>query len=244
MRIPNNSFIHEAFVLGQGVELQLDPAERDAMHADLTNLGDQILQIPQELSFAWTAEKPTRHSYWLASKASGDFITEEEELKKFDGGFDAGQRGLTSLGEIALLEPLNNLKQRADIAIKAAALAIGIPDTFLKLCSTRYRVIHYEGKDNGGIGTHFDGNGISVVQTNSPGLIELGYNGTVKSVDKDSVSIMPGSTIYRGTTHRKRPFLPTFHGVRLASTEQKTTMAAFWNLPTPAVIPDTVLGKK
>lgn len=242
--VPTSEAIHAAFAAGRGIEYGLSPEETQTMHADLAIVGEHLGALPTENSFAWTDVRPGRRSVWVASSQSGEgFATTEEELARTDGDALAGQRGLAFLQQEQVVDPLNRLKGHADTALRAAALAIGIPEEYLGQCGTRYRLIRYEGEHEG-IGVHFDGNGLSAVLTNKPGLFEIDYDGTTQNVDPGAVSVMAGSSVYRSSVGGGRPFLPTFHAVHLGQTEVKTSVAAFWNLPDKTLIPAELLGSE
>lgn len=242
MNIPSPETFTDSFTQGNGVELPLDPDTTAAMHAELATVGDRLIQFPAENSFSWTDNPPSRHSGWLARQGTGYFATDRSKLIKFDANYAGGLVGLKMLGDAALEESIISLTSRADIALRAAALAIGVPEDFLEICSTRYRFIHYSGPGEG-IGMHYDGNAISAVQTNAPGLFEARYDGTIHDVDPDTVSVMTGSSVYQGTSLSNHPLLPAFHGVRLESQGVKTSVAAFWNLPNGVTIPEDILGQ-
>jgi len=242
--MPTNEDINTAFAAGNGIEFGLFPDDSHDMHADLAVVGKYLGMLPVEGSFAWTDEQPIRRSVWVASTQNGEgFVTTEEELARTDGDMAAGQRGLEFLQQDEVVEPLTRLKWRADTALRISAMAIGIPESFLSQCGTRYRLIRYEG-ERAGIGVHFDGNGLSAVLTDGPGLFEIGYDGTVRDVDPNAISVMPGSSVHRSSIGGERPFLPTFHAVHLGRSDVKTSIAAFWNLPDKTQIPATLLGSK
>jgi hypothetical protein len=203
------------------------------MHADLGQVGQALQKFAIEQSFSWEPGRPRRYSCWLAARdGESDFIQDPAELEQFDGDREAGLRGLAFLGRAALKEPLKRLKGQADAALRAAALAIGIPEDYLSQCTTRYRVIHYPAGEDSGIGVHFDGNGLSAVLTDAPGLREIGYDGQLRSVDPRSISVMSGSSVHRLTRETPTPLLPVFHDVEMADRHSsKTSMAAFWNFP-------------
>lgn len=239
---PTIEAIRTAFTAGRGIEYGLAPEEAQNMHADLGIVGKHLGTLPIENSFAWSDEQPIRRSVWVASRQDGEgFATTQEELARTDGDMLAGKRGLAFLQQEEVVKPLNRLKRHADTALRVAALAIGIPETYLSQCGTRYRLIRYEG-ERAGIGVHFDGNGLSAVLTDQPGLFEIGYDGTIQDVDQNAISVMAGSSVHRSSIGSERPFLPTFHAVHLGGSAVKTSVAAFWNLPDKTLIPADLLG--
>lgn len=242
MRIPNGEQINEAFSLGNGLAFELKPEETLRMHTDLATVGNHIAELPVERSFAWAQKRPTRYSCWVAAPAGSEhFVTTDDELKDFDGDSLAGQRGLQFLRNPEVIAPLNRLKQLADIALSTTARLVGIPEDYAEQCSTRYRIIHYKGQ-GAGIGTHFDGNGLSAVLTDKSGLQEIRYDGTILDVDAAAISVMPGSSLHRVSVSSEKTILPTFHKVDLRAGQSKTSIAAFWNLPDKTTVPGTIFG--
>jgi hypothetical protein len=242
MHIPGRTEIFEQFEQGRSVSFMLDSQEQHKMHGELALAGQMLDALPMENSFAWSKERPTRRSVWLAARAGEEeFIADQEGLQEFDGDRAAGMRGLELLGEPGAREVFTRLKKRADTVLTVAALAIGIPEDFMGQCATRYRAIRYSGPQ-GGIGAHFDGNGLSAVLTNMPGLREIGYDGQVRPVSPNEISVMPGSSVHRLSRSSERVILPAFHDVARSAEQDKVSLAAFWNLPDKTSVPVSILG--
>jgi len=237
MAIITKEHIAASFRVGNGVELPQPPNGIARMHADLTLLGDVLSAKPVEAGFAWTdkttVRRPTRHSAWFLGGKNGAFVEDPKLLDATDGNKAAGRRGLELLLNFSAeqYEALHNLKCLADVGIRLGALAVGIPLEVFTQGHTRYRVAHYVGAEGGGIGVHVDGNLITALLTNGPGLTELRYDGSRHCTDHRATSLMPGSTLYRASAAAGQPFLPTFHYVDMPPGTNKTSFVAAYNLP-------------
>lgn len=233
--------ITSAFEAGYGVELEGDAT---AIRADLDIVHNHLWELPVEASFSWpgfegTGTFPTRRSLWIVNRPDGSLVTSPHEIRETDGDHTAGERGLVALEDSEFRAAVTCLYNRGAVCLRATARASGMPETFIDTCSVRSRLIDYDGSEETGIGPHFDGNALSAVLTNAPGLTEIRRDGTLYEVDPASISVMAGTSLYRASSRREKPFLPALHAVRRVA---KTSMAMFLNFPDKTSIPPTLFG--
>lgn len=238
----DSATIVAAFKSGRGVEFPLsDPKE---IHEQLRIIGHYLDTLATENSFSWPSfnklsAHPTRKSVWVLNRSNGEQVVSSEEISKTDGDMSAGSRGLDALKNPEVREAFTFLYQRSADCLKATATAIGLPPEVQALCSIRTRLISYDGSERSGIGAHFDGNTITAVISDGPGLTEIALDGEVYPVDYNKVSVMAGTALYRASKTQEEPFIPALHTVKAA---KKTTMAMFFNLPDKTEIPPEWLG--
>ncbi len=100
----------------------------------------------------------------------------------------------------------------------------------------RYRAIRYAPveREVAGIGLHPDGNVLSALLTDRPGLVITDSDGVCRPTT-DGTVVMPGSILYRWSNGY---FKPTFHTVEIRRGDPpKFTIVAFLNFPDHAHIP-------
>ncbi len=173
----------------------------------------------------------------------------KQEIEHLDGDSAGGDAGLETLNRPEVAEPLLIIKQAIDEALLASMAAIGLGDEAMsQQVTVRYRVTRYEpiARPVAGIGLHPDGNLLSGLATNAPGLEVVDRSG-VRRPPFDATNVMPGSLLYRWSRGYYRP---TFHRVAIPRTNSgqeptvKVSVAAFLNFPDGARIPrDPQLGQ-
>ena len=186
-----------------------------------------------------------RQTLWVASTGLKDaFHLDQDELASFDGDTEGGLRGLEALHDAEnVAGSLQQLKNVLDDALEIALNGIGLKDELrdelLNKITVRYRAIRYAPieRPTAGIGLHPDGNLISALVSDQPGLLIVDPDGQYRP-RTDSVVLMPGSILYRWS---KGHYRPTFHAVEIGRGEPaKLTIVAFLNFPDHALIPRSI----
>jgi isopenicillin N synthase-like dioxygenase len=90
-------------------------------------------------------------------------------------------------------------------------------------------------RDSAGIGLHPDGNVVSALVTDGPGLTLWRDAETSTRPPRDGTLVLPGSILYRWS---EGYYEPTFHRVEVdRGAEPKFSMVAFLNFPDRAEVP-------
>ena len=204
--------------------------------------------LPVEASFqgtdGFTAE---RQSLWVASTGLGRRLhTEANQIAHLDGDAAGGTRGI----EVLRLYPMASqaiiaLKSEIDQALQAAVRALNFPEELPRACldsvTVRYRAIRYapSRRDIAGIGMHPDGNVISALVTNQPGLTVLGGPGWIaRRKPSAGVIVMPGSILTRWSDG---VFKPTMHAVEVRRGDPvKCSVVGFLNFADGSEVPRSI----
>ena len=224
---------------------QSTPAEN---FAALSTVERYLVTLPVEASFqgtdGFTAE---RQSLWVASTGLGQRLhTEANQIAHLDGDAAGGTRGIEVLGLYPMVaQAIIVLKSEIDQALRAAVRALHFPEELPRTCldavTVRYRAIRYAPaqRDVAGIGMHPDGNVISALVTNQPGLTLLGGpRWTARPRPLAGVIVMPGSILTRWSDG---VFKPTMHAVEVRRGDPvKCSMVGFLNFADGSDVPRSV----
>ncbi|ESK91937.1 nadph dehydrogenase 2 [Moniliophthora roreri MCA 2997] len=216
------------------------PQHKRVMNA-MKDLGEYLGHFEPALSYEGTDKKVVwRKSCWFASKGiAHPLLNSEYEIAKFDGDLKDGLSGLMTLRNARVRASLEYLKHVLDSTLVSCCRALGLGAEMIQRCTVRYRIIKYvahAGKP-GGIGLHPDGNFLSALITDGPGLGVYDFDGTYREPGFGGTILMGGSTLYRWS---KGTYLPTFHDVSIGKEQRKTSIVAFFNFPDMVDIPRSV----
>ncbi len=204
-----------------------------------------LSKIPVEESFRGTDElEAHRQSFWVASTGLGREIhTELSDVAHLDGDAEGGARGIELLrANPELRDAFSIIKGEIDQALQAAVRGLRLheelsPECF-KAVTVRYRAIRYAPTQTSvaGIGTHPDGNVISALVTDQPGLVVVGAPGwSARPSPEAGIVIMPGSILARWSDNN---LLPTVHAVEIhPGSQTKCTIVGFLNFPDARDVP-------
>ncbi|RGP76754.1 nadph dehydrogenase 2 [Fusarium longipes] len=231
------SDIRDAFKAGKEYVVVWSSQEDTHIEQAMHDLGSYLDGLDYSLSYEGTDKKVLwRTSCWFASRGIGHpFVYSKEDIVKFDGDLADGLTGLQALHDQRVRGSLCYLKSILDGALLKTSIAVGINPELIERCTIRYRAIKYtpHAGASGGIGLHPDGNLLSALITNGPGLRVYDFNGRIRFPDHKGTIMMGGSTLYRWANE----FLPTFHDVDVRDHDTKVSIVAFFNFPDMEIIP-------
>ncbi|KAJ9414477.1 HAD-like domain-containing protein [Fusarium oxysporum] len=232
--------IQTAFRAGKEYVVPWGSQEEQRIEQAMQDLGSYLSDLDHSLSYEGTDKKVVwRKSCWFASQGIGHpFLDSETDIAKFDGDLKDGLTGLQALHDARTRESAHCLKSALDSALVTTSMAVGIDPDLVQRCTVRYRAIKYTPHAGapGGIGLHPDGNLLSALITNGPGLRVYDLDGTVRFPGHRGTIMMGGSTLYRWANE----FIPTFHDVDISGNEVKVSIVAFFNFPDMETIPRTL----
>ncbi|KAF5717919.1 nadph dehydrogenase 2 [Fusarium mundagurra] len=232
--------IQTAFKAGKEYVVPWESQEEQRIEQAMQDLGSYLSDLDHSLSYEGTDKKVVwRKSCWFASQGIGHpFLDSETDIAKFDGDLKDGLTGLQALHDDRTRESAHCLKSALDSALVTTSTAVGIDPELVQRCTVRYRAIKYTPHAGapGGIGLHPDGNLLSALITNGPGLRVYDLDGTVRFPGHKGTIMMGGSTLYRWANE----FIPTFHDVDISGNEVKVSIVAFFNFPDMETIPRTL----
>ncbi|SDZ01723.1 2OG-Fe(II) oxygenase superfamily protein [Amycolatopsis xylanica] len=226
--------IKDNFGAGHGV---LAPWPDDSAGGAMTRLEQLLATHPPEQTFPGIdGLRADRQSFWLASEyLAPEFSRDTEFLTTLDGDLAGGQEGQRFLERFPSAEAhLLTLKRLLDNALAQAVAEVGLPSAGL---TVRYRVIRYAPveQSSAGIGLHPDGNVISALVTNAPGLTVWSERTGFTAPGRDGTLLLPGSILYRWS---KGCYEPAFHRVAVESRDHaKFSMVGFLNFPDLQTVP-------
>ncbi|KAJ4474831.1 hypothetical protein J3R30DRAFT_614890 [Lentinula aciculospora] len=236
------SDIRTTFQTGTEYVFEWDSNHRERILKAMECLGRYLGQFEPALSYEGTDKRVVwRKSCWFASKGiAHPLLYTEQEISKFDGDLKDGLSGLVALQSSEVRSSLEYLKHVLDSTLVSCCHAIGLDMNMIQRCSVRYRIIKYvaHAGSPGGIGLHPDGNLLSALITDGPGLGVYDFDGTYREPDVAGTILMGGSTLYRWS---KGKYLPTFHDVSIGREQKKTSIVAFFNLPDMENIPQSIV---
>jgi 2-oxoglutarate-Fe(II)-dependent oxygenase superfamily protein len=236
--------VERAFRAGRAIALRCRRAPADITQA-LRQVDRYLTTFSVEQSFRGTdGLQADRQSFWVASKGLGQGLCRDPaDIASLDGDASGGARGIETLrSQPQLTESLLVLKDELDRALLAAMtglrLAEELPREILDAVTVRYRAIRYApaNRDVAGIGLHPDGNLISALITNQPGLaVVSGPGQVVRPAPEAGVIVMPGSILTRWSDGA---LLPTVHGVEIRRGDPvKCTIVGFLNFADGSEVP-------
>jgi hypothetical protein len=201
--------------------------------------------LPVERSFQGTdGMNADRQTLWVASAGLRQPLqTEPSAIALLDGDHDGGVRGLEMLrSQPAVVTALSALKAEIDNAlhttIRALRLHEELPSACLDAVTIRYRAIRYAPtqREVAGVGMHPDGNVISALVTDRPGLTVLGGPGwVVRPAPEAGTIVMPGSILTRWSDGA---LLPTMHAVEIRRGDPvKCSVVGFLNFADGSYVP-------
>jgi hypothetical protein len=204
-----------------------------------------LASLPVEPSFHGIDNlNADRQTLWVASTGLGQrWHTEPDEIALLDGDHDGGMRGLEMLrSQPAVRTALSTVKDDIDNALGTTIAALRLHEDLPPECfgavTIRYRAIRYAPARHGvaGVGMHPDGNVISALVTDQPGLTVLGGPGwAVRPDPAVGTVVMPGSILTRWSDGA---LLPTMHAVEIHRGDPvKCSVVAFLNFADGAYIP-------
>ncbi len=201
--------------------------------------------LPVERSFQGTdGLNADRQTLWVASTGLKQQLhTEPSAVARLDGDHDGGVRGLEMLrSQPAVVTALSALKDELDAALRTTIVALRLheelPPACLDAVTIRYRAIRYAPtrREVAGVGMHPDGNVISALITDRPGLTVLGGPGWVaRPAPEAGAIVMPGSILTRWSDGT---LLPTMHAVEIRRGDPvKCSIVGFLNFADGSYIP-------
>jgi hypothetical protein len=204
--------------------------------------------LPIEASFQGAdGLNADRQSLWVASTGLGQPLhTELAAVTSLDGDYDGGVRGLEMLRSAsAAAAALVVVKNEIDSALRTTFAALRLQEELSPEClgavTIRYRAIRYAPtrRDIAGIGVHPDGNVISGLITDQPGLTVLGGPGwAVRPAPEAGTIVMPGSILARWS---EGVLLPTMHAVEIRRDDPvKCSVVGFLNFADDSHVPRSV----
>jgi 2OG-Fe(II) oxygenase superfamily len=239
--------VEEAFRRGHALLFPWNDPERQRIGTAMAEIAGYLAEFPPTPSFGGINELDAdRQTLWVASTGlKKPFHLQVDELMRFDGDAEGGERGLVALRrEKSVRMALAHLKRVLDdaleIAVKGISLNEDLPAELLDKITVRYRAIRYAPIERqvAGIGLHPDGNVLSALLTDRPGLV-INDRGSVCRPTTDGTVVMPGSILYRWSNGY---FKPTFHSVEIRRGDPpKFTIVAFLNFPDRTPIPRSAL---
>lgn len=236
--------IQNAFKAGKEYVVGWSQQEDVRIEQAMQDLGSYLSDLDHSLSYEGTDKKVVwRKSCWFASQGIGHpFLDSESDIAKFDGDLKDGLTGLQALHDSRISDSMHCLKSVLDSALVETSMAVGINAELVQRCTVRYRAIKYTPHAGapGGIGLHPDGNLLSALITNGPGLRVYDLDGTVRFPGHKGTIMMGGSTLYRWANE----FIPTFHDVDISGDEVKVSIVAFFNFPDMVTIPRNLRNKE
>ncbi|KAK7036517.1 hypothetical protein VNI00_011714 [Paramarasmius palmivorus] len=235
------SDILTAFREGKEYVFNWDSNQHARVTSAMKDLGEYLGHFEPALSYEGTDKKVVwRKSCWFASKGiAHPLLDTESEIAKFDGDLKDGLSGLVALQDTRVRASLEYLKHVLDSTLVSCSRAIGLDTEMIQRCTVRYRIIKYvaHAGNPGGIGLHPDGNLLSALITDGPGLGVYDFDGTYREPGFGGSILMGGSTLYRWS---KGAYRPTFHDVSIGQEQRKTSIVAFFNFPDMKDIPRSV----
>lgn len=245
VRTANDSVtsIEEALRRGHAVVVPWSDPVRMGIGVAMAEIAGYLERFPPTTSFGGINQLDAdRQTLWVASTGlRSPFHLQEDDLARFDGDAEGGNRGLEALkceGTVrAALEALKVVLDDAlAITIQAIGLKADLTAELVDRITVRYRAIRYApiDRDVAGIGLHPDGNVLSALVTDRAGLMIEERSGK-RPPPADGTVVMPGSILYRWSNGY---FKPTFHSVEIRRGDPaKFTMVAFLNFPDHTLIP-------
>jgi hypothetical protein len=208
-------------------------------------VGRYLSTLPVESSFQGAdGLSADRQSLWVAiTGLMRRLHTEPSATALLDGDHDGGVRGLEMLrSQPAVVTAFSALKDEIDSALRATIVALrlheDLPPSCLSAVTIRYRAIRYAPirRDVAGVGMHPDGNVISALITDQPGLVVLGGLGwVVRPAPEAGIIVMPGSILTRWS---EGALLPTMHAVEIRRDDPvKCSVVGFLNFADGCYIP-------
>lgn len=201
--------------------------------------------LPIETSFGGAdGLEADRQALWVASTGLGQRLhTEPRDIAHLDGDAEGGVRGLGVLNRHpGVADALSVLKSEIDRALRVAVTGLHLheelPPACLAAVTVRYRAIRYAPvqREIAGIGVHPDGNVISALVTDQPGLTVLGGPGWIERPTPEAGTVvMPGSILTRWSDGT---LPPTVHAVEIHRGDPaKCTMVGFLNFADGSEVP-------
>lgn len=241
--------IEEAFRRGHALLIPWSNPDRERIEAAMAEIAGYLAQLPSTPSFGGINNLDAdRQTLWVASTGlRNPFHIRRDDLVRFDGDAEGGERGLEALKQESVSDALEDLKRVLDDALEKAVKGIGLhedlPTELVEKITVRYRAIRYAPVERqlAGIGFHPDGNVLSSLVTDQPGLV-IRDRGSECRPTTDGTVLMPGSILYRWSSGH---FKPTFHIVEIRRGDAtKFTFVAFLNFPDHTLIPRSALRQQ
>jgi 2OG-Fe(II) oxygenase superfamily len=236
--------VERAFRSGSAIVLPWGRAAAEIACA-MRTVERYLSRLPIETSFPGADDLAAdRQSLWVASTGLGQQLhTELSDIAHFDGDAEGGVRGLGVLKrDPGAAGALSVLKGELDRALRVAVVGLHLheelPPACLDAVTVRYRAIRYAPvqREIAGIGVHPDGNVISALVTDRPGLTVLGGPGwIVRPTPEAGTLVMPGSILTRWSDGT---LPPTVHAVEIHRADPaKCTMVGFLNFADGSDVP-------
>lgn len=240
--LTDDNAVERAFRAGRGIVCPWTQPASTIMDA-LATLEEHLRAAPQERSYVGlNAHHGHRESVWLAATGIGQPVHEAtEELGRFDGPLESGQRGVALLNshpEVARAFEL--LKTEVDHTMSVVVRGLHMPEDLpgcLDELTIRYRLNRYASAEHdSGIGLHADGCLVATVITNEPGLLLLGGPGQIVRPDPAVGTVaLPGSILARWTDLAVPPLI---HGAPLTRGQAtKFSVVGFLNFQNHRDVP-------
>lgn len=244
-RVPDRpDAVERAFRAGSAIVVPWNSAAAEIACA-MRTVERYLSALPIEKSFHGAdGLEADRQSLWVASTGLEQRLhTELSDIARLDGDAEGGVRGLRVLKrhpEVA--GALSVLKSEIDRALRVAVeglhLHTELPPACLDAVTVRYRAIRYAPvqREIAGIGVHPDGNVISALVTDQPGLTVLGGPGWVaRPAPEAGTMVIPGSILTRWSDGA---LTPTVHAVEIHRGDPvKCTMVGFLNFADGSDVP-------
>jgi hypothetical protein len=236
--------VHEAFQHTRGVYFTgFDTlgTGMPALQRQLRAIGEHLARVPATTGFQGIDRRDTRRRTLGTIHRYGserlDFDEMESLLATTDGDQATYRRSLEELRETPDLVHAIDGTTRVAAHVLAATMQMirdnfGIPqaefDRLARTSSFRGRCILYDAEiPNSACGVHPDGNMLSVLFTDAPGLSCFDEDWNVHEPDPNGVVVLAGSLLWRWTAGL---YTPVFHYVRNVVDRSKTSVVYFYNL--------------
>lgn len=237
------SSVNKVFQCGHALLIPWSTPEAKRINTAMAETANYLASFSPTASFGGINDLDAdRQTLWVASTGlKAPLHIQREDLVRFDGDAEGGERGLETLKrEESVTRAIEYLKHALDNALEVAVKAVGLdedlPSELFDKITVRYRAIRYAPVERqvAGIGLHPDGNVLSALLTDRPGLVITAREGVCQPMTEGTVA-MPGSILYRWSNGF---FKPTFHSVEIHRGDPpKFTIVAFLNFPDHAHIP-------
>ncbi|KAG0203469.1 hypothetical protein BGX28_004255 [Mortierella sp. GBA30] len=236
------SVIDDTLRTGKEYVFQWSQDEETGVTTTMNALDSFLSQFEPSLSYEGTDKRTVwRKSCWFASPGlHKPLLSTREDVERFDGDIHDGLVGLEALKNKNVRSAVEWIKNLLDDSLEVTAKAVGLQDDMIARCTVRYRTMKYVAHSGnpGGIGLHPDGNLLSSLITNGPGLKVFDLDGTLRTPGWQGTILMGGSTLYRWSGGR---YPPTFHDVHVEEGQTKVSIVAFFNFPDMEYIPRSLI---
>jgi 2OG-Fe(II) oxygenase superfamily len=212
-----------------------------ALHAHLGTVREALERQPVTRGFQGFDDKESYRQTLGAIHRYGtrhvDLAETEALLATTDGDPDTYRQSLAVLRKsprlVAALDATTRVASHVlEAVMQIVQRSFGVKgeewNDVLRGSTSRHRAILYDARvQKSSCGVHPDGNMLSVLFTDTPGLRTFDAHGRVHEPDPNGVVVLPGSLLWRWT---RGVYQPVFHYVRDVADRSKTSVVYFYNL--------------